>query len=396
MQKQANPPVTANPQAAPVETATPGKTYRLIVSSVQEGVSIIQQKLGPRATVQSVKQYKPKGMSKLWNSAKLEIIVSVPDDQQAPETFKLEAPEEPAEQPNATPQLPAAESTEDAMPDMQDTLQSKEDTSATPQTYSTAKPSASLSPYSTIDIQQLLINSGFDNNLITRLNQLPQWESIQKKSLQSGLTEILSILKDEFLATQNKPVSAFTAFIGTPGVGKSTVLRKHVANQVFVQRKKVQILKLDDEDPNPDNLLSVFCDIIGVPLVRDPNDLNLGTDTHLYIDLPGLQRSEKKRIFYFKRLLDDLDIDSRVLVLNSMYDESSLTQAFELGSVLKATHQCFTHLDELQNWGKLWKFVLRGSLPMLFTGLGDETASYPREEFLPLLTSKTFPNILLN
>ncbi|HPR90809.1 MAG TPA: hypothetical protein PLD93_05190, partial [Synergistaceae bacterium] len=58
-------------------------------------------------------------------------------------------------------------------------------------------------------------------------------------------------------------------------------------------------------------------------------------------------------------------------------------------------HQTFTHLDELPKWEKLWKFVLTGSHPLVFMSMGDESAPYPNEDFLPLLINKTFPRALV-
>ena len=71
--------------------------------------------------------------------------------------------------------------------------------------------------------------------------------------------------------------------------------------------------------------------------------------------------------------------------MNSLYDSRSLSNAYELGRKFAATHQTFTHLDELDHWAKLWKFVLKGSHPLIFLNLGDESSAAPKEEFLPLL-----------
>lgn len=66
------------------------RIFRLIVGSASEAVSLIRTKFGTGATVQSVKQHQPKGVSKLWTSPKLEIIVSIPTHPQAREPFKIE------------------------------------------------------------------------------------------------------------------------------------------------------------------------------------------------------------------------------------------------------------------------------------------------------------------
>lgn len=380
---------------------TETRTFRLVVDSAAEAVSLIQQKLGKRATVQSVKQFQPKGMSKLWSSNKLEIIVSVPPEDAAPKPFELPGDKEDAVE-NSESGKPVSKqvSAEEALPEIDSPAKSTSPATANPASKMVAAYQQSSSPSrsSSLElprIEVLLRNSGFPSSLIDRFAQLPQWESLNQRPLEHALAEVISLLKDEYLKVQNRPLSDFVAFVGTPGVGKSTVLRKHVANQVFVHGRKVQILKLDDEEPNPDDMLTVFCDIIGVPLVRDPSDLHLGSDTQLFVDLPGLHMNEGERIFAFRKTLNDLNIDSRVLVMNAMYDDHSLSSAFEIGKKMGATHQTFTHLDELPKWEKLWKFVLKGSHPLVFMSMGDESAPYPNEDFLPLLINKTFPRTLV-
>lgn len=371
------------------------RVFRLIVGSAAEAVTLIQKKFGPGATVQSVKQHKPKGVTKLWTSPKLEIIVSIPAQNQKPEAFKLQT--ESIGEKNK-----GIVSNEEAMPDIEDVTQEKQpvrekaEIEERPSVKESINSSFENLSSASMGIEQLLIQSEFDETIVQRLKNLPQWNSLSQRSLQQGLTEVIAILREEFIAAQNQPLGSFAAFMGTPGVGKSTILRKYVANRVFVHGKKVQILKLDSEDPNPDDMLNVFCEVIGVNLVRDPNDLQLEKGSELYVDIPGVSRNSPERIRHFTGILDELDISSRVFVMNSLYDSRSLSNGYEIARKYNATHQTFTHLDELENWAKLWKFVLRGSLPLIFLNMGDESSASPKEELLPLLISKTFPKILLN
>ena len=368
------------------------RIFRIIVGSASEAVSVIKTKFGSHATVQSVKQYQPKGVSKLWSNPKLEIIVSVPTNPTAKEPFKIE---------DGSPQeKKAIVSDDDAMPNIEEVApKSKQpempEAAKTKEAASTGA-EADATPHVSLSVEDILIHSEFDRTIVQRLKNMPQWKSVSQRSVQQGLTEVITILREEFIAAQNVSVGSYAAFIGTSGVGKSTMLQKYVANRVFIHGKKVQVLKLDDEDPNPDDMLNVFCEIIGVNLVRDPNDLQLDKGTELYVDLPGISRNRIERVRHFKTILDDLKIRSRVFVMNSLYDSRSLSASYDIARKFDATHQTFTHLDELENWAKLWKFVLRGSLPLIFLNMGDESSAAPKEEFLPLLIAKTFPNILLN
>jgi flagellar biosynthesis protein FlhF len=369
------------------------RLFRLVVSNAAEAVAMIQKKFGTGASVQSVKQYKPKGMTKLWAAPKLEIIVSVPRNPEAQKPFQIKETQENEGAKNAV-------SSEPAMPDVEEVTKSSsssKELETRPEKTVDPKPSQSLNDGGMrLSIEQILLQSDFDSSIVERLKSSPHWATISQKNPKQALTEIVSMLKTEFAAAQNGELTTRVAFMGTCGVGKSTILRKYVANRVFIKGKKVQILKLDDDDPNPDDMLNIFCQILGTELVRDPADLVIDRDTEIYVDIPGVSLHRPELIRQFRGILDELKIDSRVLVMNSMYDIRALNNAYEVARHMRASHQVFTHLDELENWAKLWRFVLKGSLPLIFLNIGDEASISPKEEFLPLLISKTFPNILLN
>ncbi len=371
------------------------RVFRLIVSNASEAVALIQKKFGTTATVQSVKQHQPKGMTKLWSNPKLEIVVSIPNDVEAAKSFQLPSPDQ---QKVSSQDSNTEVSEESAMPDVEEVTRpsSEKQTPFSAHVSDSNSSTAFGAELSSMTVEDILLQSDFDKTLVQRLKNLPQWATINQRSPKQGLTELVTLLREEFLGAQNLSLSPYTAFVGTPGVGKSTILRKTVANRVFVHGKKVQVLKLDDEDPNPDDFLSVFCEVIGVDLVRSPSDLKLESGTEIFVDIPGITLNQPERVRYFKSQLDELKIQSRVLVMNSLYDSRSLTKSYDLGRHLGVTHQSLTHLDELDHWAKLWKFVLKGSHPLVFLNLGDESSAAPKEEFLPLLVSKTFPKILQN
>jgi flagellar biosynthesis GTPase FlhF len=383
-------PVQDNPPATPATHMTPNvRMFRIVVGSAGEAVSLIQKKFGNTATVQSVKQIQPKGVSKLWHSPKLEIVVSVPQGSDSRQPFAI--PDQ--TKVDAKTQV----SNEEAMPSVEEVAQPRvEKSPPVPKTTASPDGLGEKPDGTSLTIEELLRQSEFDNAVLQRIKSLPQWNTLAQRSLQQALTEVVSILREDFLAAQCLPAGPFAAFAGMQGTGKSTMLRKYVANRVFIHGKRVQILKLEDEEPNPDDLLNVFCDIIGAPLVRDANDLKLEKGTELYIDLPGISRNRPEHIRHFRSVLDDLNVQTRVWVMNSLYDTRTLTHSYELARKIGASHQAFTHLDELESWAKLWRFVIKGSLPLVFLNQGDETNAATKEDFLPLLISRTFPKILLN
>ena len=98
-------------------------------------------------------------------------------------------------------------------------------------------------------------------------------------AIQEGLPNFVSSLVDLFKQLPERPLHGNVAFVGTPGVGKTTALCKKISDEVFIQGKEVHVLKLEAEAPNSDDALRVFCDILGVSIWRDYADLETFQET---------------------------------------------------------------------------------------------------------------------
>ena len=114
----------------------------------------------------------------------------------------------------------------------------------------------------------------------------------------------------------------------------------------------------------------------------------------LYADLPGMPLSETAQWMKLRSRLDILNFETRVLVVNAMYEASHLGAAFDLGQKMGATHLVITHMDEVISASRLWTCVLRGRLTPLFASHGQNVTSDYSEDILRLLLEKTFPQSL--
>ena len=77
-------------------------------------------------------------------------------------------------------------------------------------------------------------------------------------------------------------------FIGPAGSGKTTCLCKWLARAVLLENQPARVWRLDGAGANAAESLSVYSEILGVPLERfrpcediDPGEL-------LFVDLPGI------------------------------------------------------------------------------------------------------------
>jgi flagellar biosynthesis protein FlhF len=230
--------------------------------------------------------------------------------------------------------------------------------------------------------------------MLARLRTNEEWPKIAMLPLREALTEIAVLLRVEYQQRPKIPLGDCVAFLGTAGAGKTTALCKRLAMDVFFKQKRAVVLKVDLDKANPSDGLAVFCDVLGVPMLRSMEELpELAEGETLYIDFPGITPENKSEIDEMSRLLQSTFATSRVLVVNAAYDIELIKQAHRMGASLEATHVVFTHLDELVHWGKLWEFILARDLTPLFLSSGQNIAGDFTETVFDAVLERTFPAV---
>jgi flagellar biosynthesis protein FlhF len=148
-------------------------------------------------------------------------------------------------------------------------------------------------------------------------------------------------------------------------------------------------MKIDGEDPNSTEALAMYCEALGIPLLRSTSELlNVDADMVVYFDVPGAISDAKNRA-HLQQSMTDLGISSRVLVVNAAYERELIKHFYQESVSLGATHVVFTHLDELLHFGKLWEFVLDAGLAPLFASTGPNLADDCERDIVGFLVHKT-------
>lgn len=387
-----------------------GRRFRFLAEDTQEAVNLIKEHLGEKAHVLSVKQVKGKGINRFLKSPRLEVIATLPKEEAVEEIPQKAIPavtEDSA--------APAAEASEEQSPESgiehSDAVLPRAHLATERYEQGQTDPDVDYSflenrdndkdffPYERTgnSIAKLLRNARFDSSLMSRFESSPEWDRIARLPIGPALSELYSLLSNDYRSLKMRPLGKRIAFMGTPSVGKTTALCKQLANEVFVENKAVNVLKIDNEQPNPDDALRVFCDALGVELMRDPVDPEtIDRENTLYIDLPGAAIAGREDWQHLQERMRLLEVDTRVLVLNAAYDNDAIKDAYMWGHKMKATHVVFTHLDELPNPTKLWQFLLCGGLTPLFYSHGQNVSSEYSTGVLDFMMEKTFPSALLN
>ena len=359
-----------------------GKRFRLTVKSAEEAVRVIRDKLGDKARVLSVRQVGGEGLKKFISSPKLEVIAEIPSEDEVNDSLTLENP--------LDPNKVSTDTSKEVEPSVEEPSIAG---GSSPNTVSENDSPDSISIES--DSFKILAKAGFDSQLLSDIGSWSNWSQIKDLSLAESLKEITIGLSDRFRSLNILPTEDQIALIGAPGVGKTTTLCKFLAHEVFMNKKTPNVLKVENGIPNPDDALRIFCEVVGVTLFRESNKIPDSSDeSPLYLDFPGLSLGQNDEWDRTKEVLDNLNVQTRVLVLNSAYDKQVLSKSISLGNNIGATHLAFTHFDELSNSTKLWPLLLRNNLSPLCICNGQNVTGDFSTNVLNQMISRTFPEEL--
>lgn len=316
-------------QAPP--NSSQGLCYKFTVGSADQAAAIIRDRLGPRARVLSVKTVEASGFRRLWAAPKLEVVARVDPEENANELHVIPPPsgEVPVER--------------------------------FPRTSETAQ----------LSLQSLLRRSGVSDIAIGRLQIDPAWPDLMALPLHRALVEVSLLLKRQSSdRTVHRPLGR-AAFLSTASSGRTSSLCKWLGIEVFRNQRRGQVYVIEFDRPNPIGPLPMFCEALGVPFGRLPvSDRPSDSLGFVYFDMPGISVSDSAQNAPIAEFLDREKIEQRVLVLNLAYDQSTLRAAYAAGRALGATHLVFTHMDEIQQWGRAWDYLCDGALEPLFLATG--------------------------
>ena len=160
-------------------------------------------------------------------------------------------------------------------------------------------------------------------------------------------------------------------FIGPAGSGKTTALCKWMTSAILINESRVHVWRLDGESANSSGLLSLHCEMMGVPVDRLWERPDMGADLQ-FVDLPGVEMRDEGAISALRDQLSLLPDPHVHLVLNAAYESSILFEQFHAFESFAPEDIIFTHLDEETRRIKLWNFVLGTKCPISFLGSGQK------------------------
>jgi len=331
------------------------KVLTFTAESAADAVAQIRGQLGPDAMVLNVRQIPAEGFSRLWQKPRIEVLACLPESQTGSNDPLLELRREIAE---LKQQLPTIR--EPACP---------ADSSF-----------GSVEKHDPGTVGRWRCGSALEQTGILPLHAQKVVDELQNRhgenppeSLAKEFSMMRAVLSD--LWQQRIPPGAASrlhVLVGAPGVGKTTLLCKWLTQSVLVEGRSASVWRLDGRTANMAESLSVFGEILTVPVHRAWPDGDPLLDAEiLFVDLPGVDWSDSTAINHLAAQLASLPPSQIHLILNAAYEVPLLFAQVRAFSSLPITDVSFTHLDEENRWGKLWNLVLGTNYSVRFFSGGQ-------------------------
>jgi flagellar biosynthesis protein FlhF len=338
------------------------KIYQFIAENAAQAVEQIRQQLGPRAVVLNIRQLPAEGISRLWSRPRIEVLAGLEAAGAAPAAVsppvgagsRLDVVDD------AGSIIPEAAPLSPGLPAQKSLLNGADlfARQGQPATQAPVKLNGTASGWR---VPTMLQDMGlapvhahqFVDHLQSRHGERPP------ASLREEISIACSVLA-EFWDRKPVPATASSVhvFVGPFGSGKTTVICKWLTQTTLLAGHSARVWRLDGATANTAESLSVYGEILGVPVARSltfgegaPPDIG-------FIDLPGVDWRDSAAVRELARRLTDLPPAQVHLVLNAAYESSILQAQAQAFRQLPVQDIVLTHLDEEVRWGKLWNLVL--------------------------------------
>ena len=332
------------------------KYVSIVAENANAALAQIHAELGPDAVVVSVRKLPASGLSRLWkHTGAIEVTATVPE---------------------AEPRKHTVPPGEDAYVPFGDKIE--------------MEPVATLAPRrwkSITWLESLGLMPAFADELERRLSAAhgeipPPMPVAEWTAVRAALAKFWSPARPTMEGTGRPHV-----FVGPAGSGKTTALCKWMTAAVLREEQKVHVWRLDGENANVAEFLTLHGEMIGVPVERFWSAPPEGSDL-LFVDLPGVEPGNTQAMLALRERISALPSPHVHLVLNAAYETSILFEQFHTFAPFAPEDVIFTHLDEERRRVKLWNFVLGTNCSVSFLGGGQKIPG----DFQRAESALLFPN----
>jgi flagellar biosynthesis protein FlhF len=332
--------------------------HTFVADSAAGAVAQIRETLGPEAVVLNVRRPPVEGLARLWQRPRIEVLAHLPEKPpasgQADSLAEMRAELRELREQLRTP-APAVAAVESAV--AVETGGFLDLNEAAP---GATRPAAVATEEGGWRVGSLLESSGLLAVHARRV--VEELRSAHGPEAPDTLAEEIQMARLH-LAGRWRAARGDTGgphvFIGPPGAGKTTVLCKWLAQTSLVEGRGAAVWRLDGHVANTAEQLSVYGEILGVPVERvSPANGEWPEAEARFVDLPGVNPADRPAMEQLARRLAEWPEAQAHLVLNAAYETPLLLAQARAFAALPVADVIVTHLDEEPRWGRLWNLAL--------------------------------------
>ncbi len=229
-------------------------------------------------------------------------------------------------------------------------------------------------------LKKEMLLGGIDERLAERVlaNTIKGVTGDKLKDLEYLRSSIRSRVNEKISVVDPLAGRSIVAFIGPPGVGKTTTIAKLAALQAVKRRKKIALITMDTYRIAAAEQMKLYGRIMGVPVevMKGAGDFQLLMNMHadkdtIFIDTAGKTEKDKSHL---KELGELSRINPRIrfnLVLNLQSRDECLYGNLRGFSLLPIDSLVFTHLDGAVKRGPVLNAAILSGKPVSYLSTGQ-------------------------
>ncbi|MHB0874966.1 MAG: flagellar biosynthesis protein FlhF [Anaerolineae bacterium] len=338
------------------------KLKRYIVTDMRDAVRAIKSDLGPDAVIIHSQSVKPRGLARLWQKPKLEVLAALEEDAPGPRRDPLVSAPQAAPQQDS--RLRQIEERLEVITQSLDSIATRRKDSA-----ATSAPSPQAAGGA-----DRLMEQGLAPDIIAKLCDSGAADG-GHGAMGAWLRRALPSCAPLKLRGDSPDI---VAFLGTTGVGKTTTIAKVAADLKLRQGKRIALVTADTFRVAAVPQLEIYADLLDVPLMvaYEPEDLRRvvhefrGLDAVL-IDTPGRSPADAKGLADLRRYVDAVPNTRSLLLVEAGAHLSNLRRVARSFWCDACDGLVLTKLDETDVFGPAISFAIEVGKPIFYFTTGQ-------------------------